>query len=122
MKTDLDMQSLAREIGLSPSYRITQHAYQRAKQRLGWKASVLEKMVVRIYRQGIQLRDTKGALRKYCVSKRRKRKKIEIRIYGEHIYLFEKYTLVTLYRVENHLLKYLKLHAIRKNDKRNNVL
>lgn len=92
-----------------PPYSITQHAYQRARKRLGWKAAALDKMVGRIYRQGLQLQDTKGALRRYCIQRTYSNR--QIRIYGHHIFFFDQQTLITLYRIDNSLLKHLTIHS-----------
>ena len=48
----------------SPVVHITDHAYERAKERLSWKTSVLEKMAEKAYNDGICHKDTKGSLNK----------------------------------------------------------
>lgn len=41
---------------------ITEHAYERAKERLKWKSKVLDKMAEKAFLEGIKHKDTKGSL------------------------------------------------------------
>ena len=88
---------------------ITQHAYKRAKERLSWKGSVLDKMSRRALHHGKQHSDTVGRLNKYITKLFFDHKKANnIRIYGENAFLFHGSTLLTLYRIPTHLIKLLK--------------
>ena len=88
---------------------ITEHAYKRAKERLKWKNSVLDKMAEIALKEGLRHKDTKGTLRKYIDKLWLKYKNCNnIRIYGENIYIFPGSTLVTIYRLDNKLIKYIK--------------
>lgn len=88
---------------------ITEHAYEKAKERLNWKAKVLDKMAQKAFDEGIQHKDTKGTLRKYITKLWFRHKHCNnIRIYGENIYFFCDQRLITLYRLDTKLLKHLK--------------
>lgn len=87
----------------------TTHAYDRAKERLGWKSSVLDKMMLRAFENGVEHKDTKGTLNKYITKLWFEHKKANnVRIYGENIFFFHGNVLITLYRLETKLIKYLK--------------
>lgn len=90
--------------------KITEHAYERAKERLRFKSEVLDKMAAVAYEEGLKHSESKGLLKKYITSLFFQYGKANnIRIYGEVIYLFASSTLITVYQVPSHLKKYLKL-------------
>ena len=90
-------------------YFATDHAYKRAKQRFHWKKNTLDRMIKKAFMEGIKHSDTKGSLKKYINSLWFKYKFVNnVRIYGENIYFFKDTLLITLYRVENKLIKHLK--------------
>ncbi len=85
---------------------VTKHAEQRAKKRLNWKRTVLQKMANRAYNNGISHSETTGALKRYISKLWHEKKSVNnTRIYGDNIYLFCGKTLVTLYRLDDYLLK-----------------
>lgn len=88
---------------------ITEHAYERAKERLSWNTKVLDKMAEKAYNEGIKHADTKGQLKKY-VDKIWFKHKVcnNIRIYGENIFLFGNNRLITIYQLPNELRKHVK--------------
>ncbi len=89
---------------------ITKHAYSRGKERVGLDAKAFEVMVMKAYISGKKHGDTKGQLKKYIDSLYFKYKNANnTRIYGYHIYLFNKETLITVYHIPNELKKYVKL-------------
>lgn len=86
----------------------TEHAYEKAKERLEWKPKVLDKMMQKAFDEGIQHKDTKGSLKKYITKLWFKHQTANnIRIYGENVYLFYGQTLITLYRIDNKMKKHL---------------
>ena len=86
----------------------TEHAYNRAKERLNWKAKVLDKMMQKAYEEGIQHKDTKGSLKRYITKLWFKYKFCNnVRIYGENIYFFCDQKLITLYRLDQKMIKHL---------------
>lgn len=88
----------------------TNHAYDRAKERFSWRADVLDKMMVRAFKEGIRFKDTKGQLARYIRKNKRNHPHVDdVRIYGQNIYFFSEQRLITLYRVPTKLIKYLKL-------------
>ena len=87
----------------------TDHAYERAKERLGWKRKVLDKMMEKAFFEGIQHKDTKGSLNRYITKLWFDYKFCNnVRIYGENIYFFKDSKLITLYRLDNKMVKHLK--------------
>lgn len=89
----------------------TEHAYEKAKERLGWKRKVLDKMMVKAFDEGIKHSDTKGSLNKYITKLWFKyRTANNIRIYGENVYFFCGETLITLYRLDNKMIKHLQYY------------
>lgn len=86
---------------------ITQHAYDRAKERFRWKSKSLEKMAQKAYEVGIQHSDTAGKLNKYIYKVYSQyRTANRIRIYGNVIYLFRNQMLITLYQIPSELSRY----------------
>lgn len=85
---------------------VTQHAYDRAKERMKWSTTVTLKMAILAYNSGISHKETKGNLRNY-VSKLFFEYGVanNTKIYGEDIYLFRDNTLITLYRLPQSLVK-----------------
>lgn len=87
----------------------TKHAYDRAKQRLGWKKRVLNRMMIKAFKNGITHSQITGRLERYITNVWRKNKNVNnIRIYGEDIYFFAGTTLITMYRVPTEFTKYIK--------------
>lgn len=89
---------------------ITIHAYEKAKERFKWKNKVLDKMALKALNEGMSHKDTKSRLNKYISRKWKMYKHCNnTRIYGENIYFFKDDVLITLYRLPNELIKYVKL-------------
>lgn len=88
---------------------ITSHAYERAKERLGWDAGALEKMAKRSFSDGIKHSDTKGKLNRWLTKLWFNYKTCNnVRIYGQNIFFFRNNILITLYQVPNEFKKYIK--------------
>lgn len=88
---------------------ITDHAYERAKERLGWKKQALNKMAKLAFDKGVKHKETKGTLNKYIYKLWVSHKFCNnIKIYGEDIFFFSNNTLITVYRLDNKLIKHLK--------------
>lgn len=88
---------------------ITEHAYERAKERLGWKTKALDKMAERAFLKGIKHRDTKGGLMRYLTKLWFSYKHCNnVRIYGENIFFFCDNKLITIYQLPNDLRKHVK--------------
>lgn len=86
----------------------TSHAYDRAKERLGWSTHVLDKMMQKAFVFGAQHKDTKGTLNRYITGLWfAHRNSNNVRIYGEVIYFFAGQTLITLYHLKPQLRKHL---------------
>lgn len=97
--------------------KITQHAYIKARLRFRWNRSTLNKMALRALTKGIHYNNSVGTLKSYIHSIWVKYKSCNnIRIYGENVYLFQDGKLITLYRVNNEMTKYINAHKRRKNN------
>lgn len=89
---------------------ITKHAYQRGKERIGLDVKAFELIVMKAYLTGKRHSEAKGEFKKYINSLYVTYKNANnIRIYGQHIYLFADATLVTVYHIPSELKKYIKL-------------
>lgn len=96
-------------------FKITEHAYDKAKERFGWSKATLDRMVERIYWNGIWNQNLHGKLKEFVEDKRERYPTVKnARIYGQDIFLFQGTTLVTCYRVPNPLVKYIKHQKIKK--------
>jgi hypothetical protein len=81
---------------------ISDHAYDRGKERLGLDKSAFEKIATKAYIAGKPHKDCKGRLKTYVTSLYFQYQTANnIRIYGENIYLFKNNTLITCYQLPN---------------------
>lgn len=88
---------------------ITEHAYERAKERLSLNKKSLDRMAIKAFKYGIEKEETKGKLRMYLEHLHLSEKKANnIRLHGENVFLFCGKNLVTVYQVTNNIKKYLK--------------
>lgn len=89
---------------------ITEHAFERGKERVGLNARAFQSLVVKAYVSGKKHADTKGQLKQFISGLYLQYKKANnTRIYGNHIYLFCNQTLITVYHIPNDLKSYIKL-------------
>lgn len=88
---------------------ITQHAYEKGRERLGLKPNAFEKVVACAFCYGVEPQETKGELKKYIKHLFEEHNNTDARIYGENIYIFSGNRLVTVYRLHTNLIKYLKV-------------
>lgn len=78
---------------------LTRHARGKGKKRCGINQKVLKTLARRALELGIGQQDAEGDLRKYLDSLFLRRRRCTGRIFAEHVFIFAKDTLVTLYRV-----------------------
>lgn len=89
---------------------ITDHAYNRAKERLKLSRAAFSRLAETAFTDGKKHSEAKGNLKKWITSVYFKNKEMNnIRIYGENCFFFSKNVLVTVYQIPNNLRKYLKL-------------
>jgi hypothetical protein len=86
---------------------ITDHAYHRAKERLGWNAKALERMLKKVRDNGISHSQTKGSLRKWLSGEFRDHKMTDAKIYGKHCFFFYNDKLITVISIPRSLDKFL---------------
>ena len=93
----------------SEKIEITEHAYERAKERFSLNKAALERFANSAYKNGIKQSDTVGQLKKYIAKLWHKYKTANnIRIYGEIIFIFCDNRLITLYHIPNEFKRVLK--------------
>lgn len=89
---------------------VTEHAYEKGKERLSLNKKSLEKLAIKAFEKGLKHADMKAYLKKYIDKVYlRNRTANNIRIYGEVLFIFTDDRLVTLYQIPNNLKKYTKL-------------
>jgi len=85
---------------------ITDHAFDKIKERMGFKKKVAIKMTKMAIEKGLSHKDTKGRLNKYITSLWGYNKNANnIKIYGHYIFIFSGNTLITVYLLPNNLKK-----------------
>jgi hypothetical protein len=88
---------------------ITDHAYDRAKERLSLNKSAIDRLALTAYEKGLKHSEAKSHLYKYVTKIWMSYKTANnVRIYGENIFLFHDNILITLYQVPFDLRKYIK--------------
>lgn len=76
---------------------LTRHAVDRAGTRLGLNTKALSRTALKALEKGLRHNETTGALCRYLDGLYRlHRKGNNTRIYGEHVYIFEGDTLITI--------------------------
>lgn len=92
-----------------PIVCISDHAYKRAKERLGLNGRSFGRLARKAFSAGIRHHQTKGKLKRFIDGLHLRNRSVDnIRIYGEHVYLFQGIFLVTVYRLPGELIRYLK--------------
>ena len=87
---------------------VSKHAYARAKERLSWGHVTLKRMSDLAWMTGIIPEETNGRLKRYLTEKLSGYVGVShVRIYGEYVYFYSDYTLITVYRLPNELIKVL---------------
>jgi len=85
---------------------LTHHARQRLKQRVGLNKKSANRVADRALGLGLRHAELKGSLIKYANELYLKNKNINnLRIYGEHVYLFHDYVLITVFHLPRNLKK-----------------
>lgn len=81
---------------------VTEHAYERGKERLSLSKGSLDKLAEKAFLEGIAYSDVTGSLRRYIDKKRWSVKGDRLlKIYGEVLYIFSKRNsvLITVYQI-----------------------
>lgn len=89
---------------------ITDHAYDRANERLSLTKDSFARLAMKAFELGITHADAKGRLRKYMDSLWFKYKSANnVKIYGENLFFFKDNLLITTYQIPHELKKFLKI-------------
>lgn len=77
--------------------RITRHGEDRANERVGLNKKALKRLMPRVLKNGVMRAEVTGSLRRYLDKLFLKYKSgNNIRVYGEHIYIIQNRTLITV--------------------------
>ncbi len=83
---------------------ITEHAFDRAKERLGLNRRATERMALKAFVAGKKHAQCKGQLKKYIDGIYLQYENCNnVRLYGEALYLFHNNKLITIYNLPNEL-------------------
>ena len=86
---------------------ITEHAKERARERLSWNAETLQKMAQRAFDLGFKPKDLKAAIKRYVDLKGMQYHSTTY-VYGEVMYVFRQLQLITVYLIPNKMKGSLK--------------
>lgn len=92
---------------------VTDHAYDRAKERLSIKKESLDRLAEKAFNEGLKQSDTTGRVHRYITKLNEKAN--NIRIYGDNIFIFDDNRLLTVYQLRLDM----KLIAVKQQQKRN---
>jgi len=83
---------------------LTEHACKRARERLSWNESTLERMSIRAFESGLKRKNTNGLLKKYLDELWEQRKQANnLRLYGETLFVFSNNKLLTVWHLPTEL-------------------
>lgn len=82
---------------------VTEHAFDRGKERLGLSRSAMERQASRVFEVGRKPRDFKGRFRRYLDGLQITHRSNGIRVHGETVFVFDDTRLVTVFRVPNEI-------------------
>lgn len=84
--------------------RISDHAYKRAKQRIGWNATAIERMSEKAFESGLKRTHAKGRLKKYFDELyMEKGTANNVRVHGETVFIFSNSCLITIWQLPQEL-------------------
>jgi len=83
---------------------ITDHAYERAKERCGWNKNALDRMAEKVMVNGINHNKVSGQLKRY-IDKiyLQHRNASAFKIYGAYLFIFSSDKLITVYKLPNNV-------------------
>lgn len=87
-----------------PITRLTDHAIERGKERLGLCEKALQRTADRAFEYGVPVPETRGALRRYLDRQGMLHEKgNNTRVHAEHVFIFQGNVLITVLYLPNHL-------------------
>ena len=94
---------------MSTDLIITDHAIERASLRLGLNARAARRTAIKAFTHGVKHSEVTGELSRYLDRVFLSHEAANnIRIYGEHLWLFKGPVLLTIFRIPNELKRHLK--------------
>lgn len=102
---------------------ISDHAYDRGKDRLGLSRTAFQQKAIKAFKEGICHSEVAGNLKRFIDKTYLKEGNANnIRILNHFIFIFRKNILITVYQVPNNLKKSVfKIKEQKKNDTKNNI-
>ena len=86
-------------------YHISDHAYERAKKRLGWKKKTLERMLPRVVAKGVDAQSVSGAVKRYIqrnqIPNQNHPTWSKIVLFMNSIFVFKGGTLITVFPIKS---------------------
>lgn len=71
-------------------FAITDHAFERARERVGWTRPTLARMLERVFHDGVTANTPKNKIREYLHRHQAESPGRVARAYGEHVFLFNR--------------------------------
>lgn len=100
----------------------TKHGRDRLRKRNGLNHKSIDRIVEKVYRDGLQHGETTGRLNKWITKLYFSNKTADsIRIYGDKAYIFAGSLLITVLQVPNNLLDIVKIDKKRKKDRMQDI-
>ncbi len=84
----------------SESFFISDHAYKRAKERLGWNKNTTRRMLEKVITNGIYGTEVKGTYKPFVMARKRNHEVENIILYGDTAFIFNKKILVTIIKAK----------------------
>lgn len=82
--------------GAEETISISKHAYERLKERNGWNRKASDRMVGRVYSDGLRPEQVKGYLKGWVNKKNEYSADKEFVLFGEKLYIFQDRTMLTV--------------------------
>ena len=80
---------------------VSEHAFDRMKERNGWNRKAAIRMVKKIYDNGLRPNEAGGKAKKYMKNRAEHNPEDDIALYGEYIYIFRDNTLITAFSINS---------------------
>lgn len=82
------------------SFYISDHAYKRAKERLGWNKNTTRRMIEKVLKDGINDTEVKGPYKPFVMARKRNHVVENVILYGDTAFIFNKKILVTIIKAK----------------------
>jgi len=88
---------------------VTKHGYKRLRERNGWNKKTADRMLIKIYNDGLDLRDISNTCKEWAMEVGRQHSDSDVyKIYGDKVYVFKYTTLITTLFIPANIIKKIK--------------